>query len=94
MPLWFSTSSRSKVLDQISLGARPELSAAERGEDLFYDARLSLQGWLSCHSCHTDGHSSGKLADTFSDTTFGTPKRILSLLGRWRDRALGVEWEL
>ncbi len=70
-----------KVTNQISLGARPELSAAEQGEDLFYDARLSHQGWLSCHSCHTDGHSSGKLADTFSDTTFGTPKRVLSLLG-------------
>jgi cytochrome c peroxidase len=69
------------VAAQVSLGNRPEPTAAERGEELFYDARLSHQGWLSCHSCHTDGHTSGKLADTFSDGTFGTPKRILSLLG-------------
>jgi YVTN family beta-propeller protein len=69
------------VAAQVSLGNRPQPTAAERGEDLFYDARLSHQGWLSCHSCHTDGHTSGKLADTFSDGTFGTPKRVLSLLG-------------
>ena len=36
---------------------------------------------MSCHSCHTDGHTSGRLADTLGDDTFGTPKRVLSLLG-------------
>ncbi|MFO0907317.1 MAG: cytochrome c peroxidase [Isosphaeraceae bacterium] len=65
----------------ISLGPRPEPDAAERGERLFFDARLSHDHWLSCQSCHTDGHSSGRLADTLGDGTFGTPKRILSLLG-------------
>jgi cytochrome c peroxidase len=48
---------------------------------LFFDAEASHDGWLSCHSCHTDGHSNGLLADTHGDGTFGTPKRILSLLG-------------
>ncbi|MCG8585779.1 MAG: c-type cytochrome, partial [Pirellulales bacterium] len=38
-------------------------------------------GWYSCHSCHTDGHTAGSLADTLGDGAEGAPKRILSLLG-------------
>jgi cytochrome c peroxidase len=59
----------------------PELSLAERGELLFYDARLSHDGWMSCHSCHTDGHANGQMNDNFSDRSFGASKRVLSLLG-------------
>ncbi len=59
----------------------PTLTSRDRGERLFFDAHQSLDGWLSCHSCHPDGHSIGRLADTFSDGSFGTPKRVLSLLG-------------
>jgi YVTN family beta-propeller protein len=66
---------------RISLGPQPELTQAERGELLFYDARLSLDGWFSCHGCHTDGHSCGLLADTQGDGTFGAAKRVHSLLG-------------
>ncbi|MEM7315042.1 MAG: cytochrome c peroxidase, partial [Planctomycetota bacterium] len=57
------------------------LPLKERGEQLFFDSRLSLEGWMSCHSCHTDGHANGMLNDNFSDDSFGTPKRVLSLLG-------------
>jgi len=66
---------------EISLGPQPELSLADRGERLFYDGRLSHDGWMSCHSCHTDGHSNGLLNDNLGDGGFGAPKRILSLLG-------------
>lgn len=70
------------VVRTIPLGPPPQtLDVADRGEMLFYDARLSLDGWYSCHSCHTDGHTSGLLNDNHSDGSFGTPKRILSLLG-------------
>lgn len=65
----------------ILLGPAPELSVAQRGELLFYDARLSHDGWMSCHSCHTDGHANGQLNDNFSDRSFGAAKRVLSLLG-------------
>jgi len=65
----------------VSLGPRPELTAVDRGERLFYDARLSHDGWLSCHSCHGDGHTSGGNSDTLGDGGFGAPKRIPSLLG-------------
>ncbi len=70
-----------QVAGSISLGQQPELSDVELGESLFYDARLSLDGWFSCHSCHTDGHTNGLLNDNFSDGHFGAPKRILSLRG-------------
>ncbi|MBI2826285.1 MAG: hypothetical protein HYX69_16510 [Planctomycetia bacterium] len=65
----------------ISLGPRPKLSPAERGEMLFHDARLSLDGWFSCHSCHTDGHTTGLLSDNLGDGSTGAAKRIPSLLG-------------
>jgi DNA-binding beta-propeller fold protein YncE len=68
----------------VPLGPRPEPTAAERGERLFSDARLSHDGWLSCHSCHTDGHAGGGSSDTLGDGGFGAPKRIPSLLGAGR----------
>ena len=71
----------NKVAGTTRLGPRVDPSASDRGERLFYDGRLSHDGWLSCHSCHTDGHSNGRLNDNRSDGTFGTPKRVLSLLG-------------
>jgi YVTN family beta-propeller protein len=72
----------AKKLDgEIVLGPQPELTASERGERLFYDSRLSHDGWFSCHSCHSDGHTTGLLNDNLTDGSFGTPKRILSLLG-------------
>jgi YVTN family beta-propeller protein len=70
----------AKVTQTISLGPAPKPSLAERGEQLFYDARLSHDSWMSCHSCHTDGHTNGQRNDNFSDQTFGAPKRVLSLL--------------
>ena len=63
----------------LSLGPQRPLKSADRGELLFYDSRLSHDGWLSCHSCHTDGHTNGLRADTQGDGTNGAPKRILGL---------------
>ncbi|HTN73985.1 MAG TPA: cytochrome c peroxidase [Pirellulaceae bacterium] len=65
----------------LSLGPTPRPGPAERGERLFYSARLSYDGWMSCHSCHTGGYTNGLLADTRGDGNFGAPKRTLSLLG-------------
>jgi DNA-binding beta-propeller fold protein YncE len=72
---------QAKVAGEIRLGRPAPLSAVQRGEKLFYDARLSQEAWFSCHSCHSDGHTNGLLNDNFTDSSFGTPKRVLSLLG-------------
>lgn len=69
------------LLRSISLGPRPEPGAVGRGERLFHDARLSHHGWMSCQSCHTDGHTNGRLADTLGDGSYGAPKLVPTLLG-------------
>jgi mono/diheme cytochrome c family protein len=65
----------------VSLGPRPERTDVERGEQLFNSARLSHHGWLSCRSCHAEGHTGGFMADTFGDKSYGAPKLVPSLLG-------------
>lgn len=65
----------------VSLGPRPELTEADRGERLFHSAKLSHDQWISCASCHVDGHSNGLLSDNSTDGTYRSPKRILSLRG-------------
>jgi YVTN family beta-propeller protein len=71
-----------KVLAEIALAAQAvERTAEQRGELLFHDARRSHDAWMSCQSCHPDGHTNGRLNDNLSDGSFGTPKRVLSLLG-------------
>jgi hypothetical protein len=72
---------RLQVRERILLGPTFGATPADRGERLFVEGRLSHDGWISCQSCHPDGHTIGGLADTFSDGSYGTPKRILSLLG-------------
>jgi mono/diheme cytochrome c family protein len=74
--------SAKRVVDTISLGPTRPASLLEQGEELFYDARFSHEGWMSCHSCHTDGHSNFVRNDNLSDGGFGAPKLVLSLLGR------------
>ncbi|MFP6767766.1 MAG: c-type cytochrome [Planctomycetaceae bacterium] len=65
----------------ISLGAAPQPSLSRRGEQIFYDADRSLDGWFSCHSCHTDGHTAGQTFDTLNDGNFDTYKLTPSLRG-------------
>lgn len=72
---------KSSVTKEIVLGPKPELSLVDQGEIFFYDAGLSHDGWISCHSCHTDGHTNGLRNDNLSDQGFGAPKRVFSLLG-------------
>jgi YVTN family beta-propeller protein len=71
----------NKVRSELRLCPPADRDPAERGEQLFYDARLSHDGWFSCHSCHTDGHSNGLLADILVAGEYGSPRRVLSLLG-------------
>jgi cytochrome c peroxidase/DNA-binding beta-propeller fold protein YncE len=65
----------------ISLGPPLLPTADSRGERLFFSAKLSHDGWMSCHSCHSDGHTNNLLSDTLGDGSYGAPKRVPSLLG-------------
>ena len=65
----------------LPIGNQSELSKVQRGEILFHSAKLSHDGWMSCQSCHTDGHTCGQRADTMSDGGVGAAKRVLSLRG-------------
>jgi YVTN family beta-propeller protein len=92
---------REETVDEISLGPQPELTLADRGELHFYDGRLSHDGWMSCHSCHPDGHTNAMLNDNFSDGSFGAPKRVLSLLGvadtapyAWNGKATNLQAQI
>lgn len=63
----------------ISLGTELALTAARLGERVFNDGSLSLQNWLSCVSCHPEGHSDALNWDQLNDG-FGNPKQSKSLL--------------
>ncbi|MEZ5939799.1 MAG: cytochrome c peroxidase [Planctomycetaceae bacterium] len=69
------------TLTQLAFGTTTEKSPAQRGEELFLDARTSQFQWMSCQSCHSRAHTNGRLADTFGDGTEGAPKQVPSLLG-------------
>ncbi|MFT5325408.1 MAG: YVTN family beta-propeller protein [Planctomycetaceae bacterium] len=73
----------NRPVDTISLGPSPSLGMVERGEAAFFNATLSHESWMSCHSCHTDGHTNNGLADTLGDGDFGDAKRVPTLLGVW-----------
>lgn len=67
---------------QATLGQPAALDTPEAlGERAFFSARLSHDQWMSCHSCHVDGHSPDLLADTLGDGRHESPKRIPSLFG-------------
>jgi cytochrome c peroxidase len=74
-------SDRVERIAEISLGPVPDLTPAQRGELLFFDARLSVEGWMSCHSCRSGGHTNGLRSDTLGDGSYGAPKRVPTLLG-------------
>lgn len=61
--------------------ADPTRDAVARGEAAFRDGRRSLDRWMSCASCHKDGHTNGLNFDTLGDANFGAPKNTPTLLG-------------
>lgn len=72
----------SRAVTHVPLGALRQPTEVEVGERFFFHSKLAHDGWMSCHSCHSQGHTNGQLNDNLTDGTFGSPKRILSLLGQ------------
>lgn len=92
---------KEQLSTQIPLGPQGTWTEVDRGERLFFNAKLSHDGWMSCHSCHTDGHTNGLLNDNFSDKSFGAPKRVLTLLGKantapfaWNGKAVDLQTQI
>ena len=67
-----------KLVNRIGEPRLPK-NAGERGEQYFFSSKQSHDGWMSCSSCHIDGHSPDLLVDTLGDGNFGNAKRIPSL---------------
>lgn len=67
----------------ISLGAQPPMTQARKGEQMFHDANLCFQHWLSCSTCHPDVRADGLNWDLLNDG-IGNPKNTRSLLNAHR----------
>ncbi len=63
----------------VSLGPKPPLSVARRGEMLFNNAENCFEQWQSCASCHPDGRADALNWDLLNDG-IGNPKNTKSLL--------------
>jgi YVTN family beta-propeller protein len=74
-----------KVVKTISLARKQKPTEADQlvreGEALFFNAKKAHHHWFSCHTCHTDGHTSGQPFDTLNDDSYGNPKQTPTLLG-------------
>src|SRR5260370_20017529 len=57
---------RGKVVRSIPLGDPKEPTLARRGEALFYDAQRSHNQWVSCSTCHAEGHTCSLDFDTLN----------------------------
>ncbi len=68
-----------RIVRRIPLGKRPAPSQQRHGEELFYDARRSLDQWYSCHTCHYNGGVNSKAMDTWNDGSALTMKTVLPL---------------
>lgn len=69
------------VAGTVNLGTMRPLTEVELGEQLFHSATLSHDRWLTCASCHVDGHTNNQVTDNLGDRDYGAPKRVPSLLG-------------
>jgi len=68
-----------EVTKTFSLGGPAKPSQAREGEQIFHDARRSLDQWYSCATCHVDAGSNAIPMDTLNDGTPFTSKTVLPL---------------
>jgi DNA-binding beta-propeller fold protein YncE len=59
--------STAKVERFIDVGTQPDETWERQGERLFHDASTTVQGWLSCATCHPDGRADGLNWDLLND---------------------------
>jgi mono/diheme cytochrome c family protein len=66
-------------IQSLALGPKSAPDLVRLGEQLFNDAALCFQQWLSCASCHPDGRMDALNWDLLNDG-LGNPKQTKSLL--------------
>lgn len=49
----------AQVTKYVDVGAQPAETWVRQGERIYHDASRTLQGWLSCASCHPDARTDG-----------------------------------
>ena len=69
----------SQVDRFIDVGTQPDETWERQGERLFYDASNTIQGWLSCNTCHPDARTDGLNWDLLNDGA-GNPKNTKSMV--------------
>jgi len=89
-----STDQRTIKLADIPAVASPKLSAdALRGKQIFYnsaDGRMTVEGYISCASCHFEGFEDGRVWD-FTSRGEGL-RNTVSLLGRKGTAQGRIHW--
>jgi len=70
---------KREVAQTVSLGGPAAPSQARLGEQIFHDARRSLDQWYSCASCHYEGGVNAVPMDTRNDGTDLSYKTVTSL---------------
>jgi YVTN family beta-propeller protein len=75
---------KREVVQTVGLGGPVETSQARLGEQIFHDARRSLDQWYSCASCHYEGGVNAVPMDTRNDGTDRTFKTVTSLVNATR----------
>lgn len=70
---------RREVAQTIALGGPEQPSLARRGQEIFLDARCSLDQWYSCQSCHWEGGPNATVMDTRNDGSDRTYKTVPAL---------------
>ena len=73
-------SPKGEILKTISLGQQPEADVIRQGEELFHDATISFQNWLSCATCHPDDGRNDGLRWDLPNDGLGTPQMTRSLI--------------
>ncbi len=70
---------KDATVRSLPLGPKPQWNEVRRGEVLFHDGRICLEGWQSCASCHPEGRADALNWDLLNDGE-GNPKNTKSLL--------------
>jgi mono/diheme cytochrome c family protein len=63
----------------VDVGTQPPETWVRQGERVFHDASSTLQGWVSCATCHVDGRADGLNWDLVNDG-LGNPKNTKSVV--------------